>query len=154
MIFSSIILHGLPLGLLIHFSDRSLRSTLSRKGTEAKPLNYFDIFKRFSMILVICILLIIDVGMIVEYYFTVDLSVMRGFSQKPGATLLSLLGFASLFGRITGTVLLALHIQLNGLWCRVLSCYLHLRICRNVSGSLAAGIFHRAHHFGLSRILN
>ena len=45
--------------------------------------------------------------MTVEYYFTVDLSVNRGLSRQTGASLLSLLGFASLFGRITGTVLLA-----------------------------------------------
>ena len=107
MIFSSIILHGLPLGLLVHFSDQSLQDTGSKKDEGARPLNYLGIFKSLHMILVILIMLIIDIGGAVEYYFTVDLSVMRGFSRQTGASLLSLLGFASLFGRITGTVLLA-----------------------------------------------
>ena len=107
MLFSGILLHGLPLGLLVHFSNHILKGTNSKEDSDAKTLNCFGIFKSLNTAFVIFIMLIIDVGGAVEYYFTVDLSVMRGFGRETGATLLSLLGFASLFGRITGTVMLA-----------------------------------------------
>ena len=107
LLFSGVMLHTLPSGLLVHLSKHILEAQNADSPSETKTFNCVSIFKNCNMFFVVFIMLVMDIGASVEYYFTVDLSEMRGFDREVGASFLSILGFSSLFGRVTGTILLA-----------------------------------------------
>ena len=105
LILSGIVLNSVPFGLLIHCSEFVLHieeKTISNR----KYISGTHVLKNAHVIFVLVLMLVVDIGILTQVFFTVDLTELRGYERKMGATLYSLLGLSSFIGRSIATVLL------------------------------------------------
>ena len=112
LILSGICLHGLPFCLLIRFSEHLFQETLPEIET-SKEIRLAKIARNPIVIFVVIIEVIANIGAFTQLFFIVDLSELRGYERKVGALFSSILGLTNLVGRVIGTVMLALLVNVG-----------------------------------------
>ena len=111
LVISGLFLQIIPFGLLIHCSEPTFRNRKFVFDHSEKDVRYFDILRDPVVILITAIMLTVDIGLLTQQFFVVDLAELRGFERIVGAMFLSIIGIASLVGRVFGLILLCVFVS-------------------------------------------
>ena len=105
LILSGFLLNNIPFSLLNYFNYSS-NASAERKVIYYHSKSFSSIFKQPAVVFVLVLMTLVDMGIIPQLLFTVDLAELRGYDRREGAVLYSYIGLTSFVGRLIATLLL------------------------------------------------
>ena len=114
LILSGILLNNIPCNLIIHFNyPVSVKDNAEMTKSYDKAPSIIEVLKNSVVIFVFILMMIVDIGIITQSLFTVDLAEFRGYNRNEGAVLYSFIGLGSFIGRLSGILLLAVLVNVD-----------------------------------------
>ena len=114
LILSGVLLNSIPCNLIIHFNySVSKKDNVEMTKLNDKASSTIEVLKNSAVIFVFILMMIVNIGIITQSLFTVDLAEFRGYNRNEGAVLYSLIGLGSFIGRFSGVLLLAILVNVD-----------------------------------------